>query len=1749
MSPLLRRVLDYLRKHGPQLEEDVLDVFSLKRALLTRLLKEGRGQVRQQGEYLFLSGHEERVAELHGMPTKLVTSYVILDTETTSVDRAEARLLEVAAVRVEDGRICDTLQLLVSGERIPREVAELTGIRQEELDRDGQPLPDVLKQVLAFMGDLPVVGHNAQGFDVPLLKRLCREQSLKFQVPFVFDTLLLAPLAFAAVVPPVEGYGLEGLHARFCGDVHDDAHRTLADCAATSRLLAYMVERLRALPEDQKALISALPVPELALAFQPRSITKAELERLSSRAAGALTEVSAVWSEGRLPQQVSDMLPSPRPGQLKMAESVSATLSGPGRLVVEAPTGTGKTRAYLYPALLRGEPGKPVVISTHTKQLQNQIVKEAQHLKDAGFKVRVVALKGQSNYICPERLQLLLTRRFRPDEVPEADQYEANEKDLSAGVETASDVAEDQRPGRLIMLPGQARAVALLTLHAQAGEYGALPPSALTRSPEYLQAKIVTSTVAKRCRDACPFSTCCSYHRTQALVPQADVVVVNHALLLRNQLGGLEQENLPFDRVVVDEAHDLQDAAESALRQEIGSDAILSVAREFLRRTHGESAGLLPSIEKAARVAQDANLATLSQKAATAFDVLVARVDTWQAALQAFAMQFGQGSEAFGFQAAVDPLPMQSAEWRAVTRASEELTSSLKYCAGFIPSLAQRSSYQMDLEALLARLNDQIDTLGVLLARSLPGAHVYAVTANGDSASIWAVPLWLSSVLEELWKKTSSLVFTSATLRVPGTWDAKGSGDVADFGVFERDLALPESSYMVLPPVLPYDKGYVLLTSHLPLVHHPDFSGLVGQEIDNLVTQTPNQALHIFTANERLRRASRHIKKRHLNSVRDGTQRTVQDLHGDGEWHALGSAGFLQGVDIRDLTLVSLDKTPFPIPDLVLEAQRRDVNDFETYWNTLYLPRAVLKFVQGFGRLVRNDREGLPAGAFVVWDKRLAFAHYQDRFLGALPIPAGNVRRARNREDFYAQLGHLWQKPLTFDELVAPKMQAIKRYREELKGLKDPERQRKLEEALVDLFEFPPGGFREGQYSGIAAALDGIDVLSVMPTGAGKSLVFQLPAFLGEGYTVVVSPLVALIQDQVSRLQQLGLPAAGLWGGLSRAEQDSTLEDVRCGRVKLLYLAPERIRKGAAVRKLLQGQPPERVVFDEAHTLLEWGHDFRPDYLHVRQELQNLGVKAAVSAFTATANPETRRKLIQVLGMDGPERIELGVRRHNLYYEVVDVQTRIGGRKRRNKAASVEDKPEGNARNVSRDEVLLTMLAGLKTNEDTRDGRAIVYVGSRAKAERLTAMIGEIGVEVAAYHAGLSPAVRTELLDQFQARFIRVMVATNAFGMGVDAPDIHLVVHYDAPLSLESYVQEAGRAGRDPNIQARAVLLWSNGSERRAKYLIDHGYPDKEGAQTLLNVMKNGPAFPTLSELGQCDGVDVNVLPTLLHLLEVSGALRYSYVPGLCRVYPYYGVDLPDDPAVRDLVERTRKEPVHLSRLYRDRAAAIEDRLIELQREGKLGVMLLEPALRIDLRQDRIGLTSYEERVLNLKRAKHERFREFTRFLLDRQTCRGMHLQLHFEHRGDRCGNCDVCAPERPAPWEGIDVDFASLWNLRKELLRLLTHLEKQEHFVGRSTLVRILRNEEVKGFQGGQDGQAGNAPTAKPFHWKEKSAPNFGKLRFIKAQDIRSDLEALCGDGLAQVEQRSFRSGGQPLPVVILTDRGRQVAKSWSVS
>ncbi len=799
------------------------------------------------------------------------------------------------------------------------------------------------------------------------------------------------------------------------------------------------------------------------------------------------------------------------------------------------------------------------------------------------------------------------------------------------------------------------------------------------------------------------------------------------------------------------------------------------------------------------------------------------RLGGWQAKLRAFAMQYGQGGGGFGYTAAVTLQLRDSPEFKAVRDHGKTLLPPLAGLSGHVRDLGRYPAIRDEATLLMQRLDAAREALQGLLERD-PGEDVYAVSASDDDGSLWSVPLWLHARLAPLWQSLKAVTLTSATLRIPGSDPANGEGDVSGFGLFQEELGLPPARFLALPSVLPYDLGQVLLTNHMPLTRQLAFANLAGQELAALSPQLPHRHLHILTSRARQQGVGKELDRQqvaHLSSVTDGADRVVRELGRRATGTALGSAGFMQGVDIRDLSVVSLNRLPFPIPDVVLSQQRVALGDFEKYWNRIYLPRAVLKFVQAFGRLVRDDRREVGRGAFILWDKRLAVSHYQARFLGALPVPKENIRRLPDRAAMYRTLEELFGFPLNMPDLLAPKQQRIRELSEAVLNSGPEAWPSLLEEALHDLFEIPEAELRPGQWAGLRAALEGRDVLTVLPTGSGKSVIFQLPALLAPGYTLVISPLVALMQDQVLRLQQLGLPAAGLWGGLSRGEQLSYLNDTERGDVKLLYVAPERVRRSKDLQELIKRTPPTRVVYDEAHCLTEWGHDFRPDYLKVSETLRGWGLRPPISAFTATATPQVQAQLSTLLDLRDPEHTVLPVARVNLHYLV---------------QASTKDQ---------RAQMLVNLILGLQRTEAGKAGRVIVYCGSRAATERVAALLRELHVKAEAYHAGLSPAIRAELIELFQEREISVMVATNAFGMGVDAPDIRLVIHYDPPLSLESYVQEAGRAGRDGQ-PAHAVLLKSGRLRLRAENLIRRSIPRyQRSSKTCCETSARRPTRPS----------------------------------------------------------------------------------------------------------------------------------------------------------------------------------------------------------------------------------------------------------------------------------------------------------------
>src|ERR1051325_9003906 len=354
-----------------------------------------------------------------------------------------------------------------------------------------------------------------------------------------------------------------------------------------------------------------------------------------------------------------------------------------------------------------------------------------------------------------------------------------------------------------------------------------------------------------------------------------------------------------------------------------------------------------------------------------------------------------------------------------------------------------------------------------------------------------------------------------------------------------------------------------------------------------------------------------------------------------------------------------------------------------------------------------------------------------------------------------------------------------------------------IADAVISLRQhFGFADFRQGQGEVIAAILEGKDAVVVMPTGSGKSLCYQLPALMFDGATLVVSPLIALMKDQVAALHEFELAATFINSSIAENEQWSRVEALRRGQFKLVYVAPERFRSSRFL-EALKSIKVSLFAVDEAHCISTWGHDFRPDYLRLKTVVQALngeGRRAQTLALTATATPYVRSDIIQQLGLLKPEAFVSGFDRPNLTIDVVHTE------KEREKVARI------------------------KRLAKTHQGSGIIYASTRKSVEQLAADLQVQGLSGSAYHAGLSDSARIKAQDDFMAGRTEMIVATNAFGMGIDKPDIRFVAHYQMPGSIEAYYQEIGRAGRD-GLPSTCTLFFNYADKRTQDYFIEGSYP------------------------------------------------------------------------------------------------------------------------------------------------------------------------------------------------------------------------------------------------------------------------------------------------------------------------------------
>lgn len=554
-------------------------------------------------------------------------------------------------------------------------------------------------------------------------------------------------------------------------------------------------------------------------------------------------------------------------------------------------------------------------------------------------------------------------------------------------------------------------------------------------------------------------------------------------------------------------------------------------------------------------------------------------------------------------------------------------------------------------------------------------------------------------------------------------------------------------------------------------------------------------------------------------------------------------------------------------------------------------------------------------------------------------------------------------------------------------------------------------GFRPMQEEIITAALEGKDVLAIMPTGGGKSICFQVPGLMRDGITLVVTPLIALMKDQVQNLNDRGVRALAIHAGMSRHEVDLALNNAAYGDYKFLYLSPERLGT-QLFRSYIDVLDVSFIVVDEAHCISQWGYDFRPDYLRIGELRER--IDAPVIAVTATATPSVAQDIMERLGFREKLLLKSGFERPNLSYIV----------------RQVEDKYSQ----------ILNVCNGVP-------GTGIVYARNRRKCEELSEFLRAQGVSASFYHAGLGGQARAERQAAWKSGAVRVMVCTNAFGMGIDKPDVRFVVHYDLPESPEAYFQEAGRAGRDGK-RSFAVQLWNSVDVRRAKQIEDVSFPSLEYIEDVYQKLHAFFEIPYDTGMGRqlkfkiedfCKrfGLQRALAFYALKYLERTEHLTYSEevdIPTKVRINvdrkSLYDVELADQGQANVLEALMRSYTgifSFLQQIDEEYVARRAGQTVPQLRQSLYGLSLAHvisyvPTDHSDvvvLHHDRLrpgNVNLMPSRYAMLRESFHARAEAMLEYVSETSECRSRYLLRYFgQTETTDCGTCDVCRARRAA--------------------------------------------------------------------------------------------------------------------------------------
>lgn len=1794
----------------------------------------GRWSLRVPEPELVAVPAEDELAERsqeEASPTLRRGCYVVFDLEATGqkVGSPATEIIQIAAQRWIDGQAqASWMKFARPTQAVPERIIALTQIKPAELE-GAAGIVEVLQKFFEFVGDLPLIAHNGASYDGPLLAATCERNGISLPPTFrVLDTLPLA----RTLLPCLEAHRV-GTLAKHFGCSNPDAHRADADVemlagivkglerqlqedastAAVYELLrrandpwcqllapptrnyesdevcaTFGVQMTPLLPErgfgttrddgENAGRLNATPPPAPVLTLgTPTGETK-EDGRGWPDGAEEKDGVGSVRPDEQMEaleaafERAEALGRDRREAQIEMARLAASAIRDGNFAVVEAGTGTGKSSGYLLPAALAARAtGLPVAVSTFTRVLQNQLVtRELPFIRQLVPTLTYSQLQGRANYLSLTRLS---------EEIEEA----LNEERLN--------------PARAWMLGTLAR-FAATSAHGNLDELGVIPLALDT----YLGGDGVAFQVLASTRSSSddrpgvdvPLEF---YQRARENAERADIVVINHALLFRNLAAQPEEtrEEVTFaGTLICDEAHTLEDAATTALERRVEERVLRRILRAIaLPRAQG---GLVNACRGPFLPTNDASLAALSESVDTAqaaLDGLTRRLHTY---VERQVVISRAERERYGARVRIERAALSAIGGPDLKDTADALGRALGNTRDALRTLIQTLENAGGQEDKNPRRRRRLVRLARSLQRDLrtlidnyywfwqfreSGNYVHVVElerlAEGTSArgerrapiAISAVPINIGPLLwERLWSQLRAAICTSATLTVYGQ----------GFDFFLRRVGLEHERIAAeapgkqlitheLPPAFDYHANALLmLPNNLPAPRDSalkqQFPTAVADLLGRFIPFFGGKTLGLFTANARLdfvyETLVDQLVEQGFPLLRQGqgsTQRLVDDFRANIRASLLGSRSLWEGIDVPEETLsyVFLEKLPYPSLGDPVEAARMSAVE-NAGGNAFYdylLPKMIIILKQGFGRLIRSPRD---RGAVILLDKRLRNSLYRAEVLRSLPNPTiGEESDVELFQHVAAWMG-LHIDPSELPQPTVPDVQLV--LQEQALAETYVDVQAFAQEALPRLLAvqraiWNQDSFREGQEAIMRDVLAGKDVLTLLPTGAGKSRTYQLPALIRPGLTLIISPLIALIRDQVEKLREVpGLTCvAALISGVDAASQEEILRDAAAGRIKLLYISPERLRD-PRFRAYLDRLPIVQLVVDEAHCIATWGHDFRPDYREISRLLRVDRRNLPVHALTATAPRQVRDEIIATLNM-GQAGHDLAehpgdFRRPNLVFRTYTITS-----------------------DSDQNALTLGIVHQLVSNRE-QGGAGIVYASTRRKVTQIANILRNANITAQAYHAGLTTPERHQIQERFMQGDLDVVVATNAFGMGVDKAEIRFVLHYDHPASLEAYIQEAGRAGRDGK-PAYAILLYHRNSQRTLRYI---GRQNVPAHTALINFHEALHKIGTMEEAGT-RLPDGNVLcaadtpgrlaeiksPTqariLLYAFEEAGLLQRGVD---CTLEATLLLNRPVDTIVSALEDASEQD---LARRLLIALDAEPDRQITYQaakvyQETGIDPRQVDPLLVRLAERDLLLYRAYSRGITyqlantgslratlsSIERNYEQRYQIFEQRLDDMLTycqlqrgqnlCRSAELinYLTGQNNSELCGKCDLCSPGgENLPWDAS----ARLYGEEHVVdlcLTILSAVRDHNRFFSRNTFEMMLLGIPMKRYADG----------VKPISKSARASDHYEILKDYKNRPdvVRRTFEALIEGGYLELIERPLSDGQQTYQALAISTKGR---------